>query len=79
VDNGGRTSRPRIDTQSPETIERAFSLRSARNKIFFLLLKDRTAKEKRALAKQGKPRRAPKMLISAAPTPYPCRLFFEWF
>nr|ADX07347.1 hypothetical protein [Vibrio sp. VT2(2010)] len=47
--------------------------------FFFLLLKDRTAKEKRARAREGKPRRAPKMLILAAPTPYPCRLFFEWF
>jgi len=34
VDNGGRTSRPRIDTQSPKKIELMGGLRSALNKIF---------------------------------------------
>lgn len=36
VDNGGRTSRPRIDTQSPKEIELMVRLRSALNKIFFI-------------------------------------------
>jgi hypothetical protein len=36
VDNGGRTSRPLIDTQSPKKIELMARLRSALNKIFCL-------------------------------------------
>jgi hypothetical protein len=40
VDNGGRASRPRIDTQSPETIESAsHSVCAPRAIGFFLLLK----------------------------------------
>lgn len=37
MDNGGRTSRPLIDTQSPKEIERMARLRSALNKLCCLL------------------------------------------
>lgn len=39
MDNGGRASRPLIDTQSPKEIELMARLRSALNKIFCLCVK----------------------------------------